>query len=108
MELPDANYTQVAKVIFDDFDAELTETCSLEQQFTMEVTGRFAKALPRDFTFSFLSATTDVRLSCMGKLNSEDKITPDCVFMSDDVWGSSRIYHYSASSKKEFRGGVRA
>ena len=85
VELPDMNNTQVVEVMFDDFDVELSGTAGVEQQFVMEVTVEVAEVFPLDFTFVYLSATTDVRLSCMGELNADDDLKPGCVFMSGDV-----------------------
>lgn len=82
---PDTSNTQAVRVIFEDFEVELTETFGLEQRFTMEVTDKSAESFPYYFTFSLLSTTTDVRLSCMRRLNADDNLTPNCVFQFGDV-----------------------
>ncbi|VDD86619.1 unnamed protein product [Enterobius vermicularis] len=71
--LPNPNKPQVVKVVFEDFDSELTETLGLEQQFTIEISEKVAESFVHDLTFAHLSSVTDVRLSCMGKVSVNKK-----------------------------------
>lgn len=48
IEMPNANNAQLVKVVYDDFDVEMTDTSGLKQQFEMEVTDQTAEAFPHD------------------------------------------------------------
>lgn len=86
IEMPNANNAQLVKVVYDDFDVEMTDTSGLKQQFEMEVTDQTAEVFPHDYTFGYLSTSADMQLGSIGKLDSDDNLTPDSIFLSGDVW----------------------